>query len=281
MKIALYGLGIIGSIWARHWRADGHEVHSWNRTPKPEEPTFCPDPQQPARGADHIVICVADGAAVHQILDKILPAIAPDTLIAQHSTISIADTEAIRRRVEQHGAHFLDMPFTGSKLAAEARQVVFYAAGDSRRIELIRPLYRSLARSIIFLGDPPRATALKLAMNLMIANTYQALAEGYELATRCGVDSDTFFAALDLNVAKSGVADLKKPKLLTGDYSPHFSVKHMHKDLRQALEAAAAHGLELPQTVRLCDTYARASALGHAEHDFAALIETLRKPASH
>lgn len=278
MKIAFYGLGIIGSIWVRHWRADGHEVHSWNRTPKPDEPTYSPDPVAPARGADHIAICVADAAAVHAVLDHVLPVVAPDTIIAQHSTISVRATEDVRRRIEDCGAVFLDMPFTGSKLAAEARQVVFYAAGDARRVELIQPLYRSLARKIFYLGDAPRATALKLAMNLMIANTYQALAEGFELASRLGVDSDTFFAALDLNVAKSGVADLKKPKLLTRDYEPHFSVKHMHKDLRQALEAAAQLGLVLPQTERLCETYARAAAMGYAEDDFAALVETLRQP---
>ena len=276
MRISVFGLGIIGSIWARLWRAEGHEVRSWNRTPKPQEPTFCADAREAARGTELVAICVSDGAAVMSVLESISEVLRPGVVVGQHSTLSVADTLRARDFVAAHGGIFLDMPFTGSKLAAEARQVVFYAAGDARAVDVWTPVYRCLGRKIFFLGEPPRATVLKLAMNLMIAGVYQSLAEGFELALRHGLDAELFWAALDMNVAKSGVADLKRPKMMSGDYSPHFSVKHMHKDLRQALEAARDKQLILKQTQELERTYSKAEDIGLGDLDFSALLQILR-----
>jgi hypothetical protein len=44
MKFAHFELGIIGSIWARHWAADGHQIKTWNRSPKPDSPGWTADP---------------------------------------------------------------------------------------------------------------------------------------------------------------------------------------------------------------------------------------------
>lgn len=276
MRISVFGLGIIGSIWARLWRADGHEVRSWNRTPKEQEPTFCAGAREAARGAELVAICVSDGAAVMSVLEGIAEELRPGVVVGQHSTLSVADTLRARDFVAGRGAVFLDMPFTGSKVAAEARQVVFYASGDGRVFDHFSAVYRCLARRVFFLGEPPRATVLKLAMNLMIAGVYQSLVEGFELASRYGLEGEKFWEALDLNVAKSGVADLKRAKMMSGDFSPHFSVKHMHKDLRQALEAAREKNLVLRQTEVLERSYASAEEMGWGDCDFSALLRVVQ-----
>lgn len=89
------------------------------------------------------------------------------------------------------------------------------------------------------IGTVEQAAALKLAMNLQIVAITQALAESITLARSAGVPDSLFFEVMELNVAKSGVSTLKQPKLLVGDYTPQFSVKHLAKDLRLALETAS------------------------------------------
>lgn len=273
MRIALYGLGIIGATWARNLAADGHAVKAWNRSPKPEHPCWCADPIAAARDAELIAIVVADGPAVMQVLDRILPAVAPGTVIANHATIGVDETLQVRDRVVAAGCAFLDMPFTGSKPAAEQRQTVFFVGDDAGVLPRVEAAYKPLTRAILPLGPVGRAMAIKLAFNLMIATTFQSLAEGRRLARAAGVDDATFFRCLDLNVARSGLVDLKRPKLEKADWSPQFSVKHLNKDLRHALRLAASLDVRTPQTALLQQAYAAAEAKGLGEADFSVLYE--------
>jgi 3-hydroxyisobutyrate dehydrogenase-like beta-hydroxyacid dehydrogenase len=118
---------------------------------------------------------------------------------------------------------------------------------------------------------------VKLVMNSVIANTFQALAEGLGLARAAGLSDSQFFAALDLNVAKSGVADLKKAKLEQGDFAPQFSVKHLYKDLVLALRLAGATDAGMPQTEHLLAAYAERLAAGDGDLDFSVLIKAAGK----
>ncbi len=275
MNIALFGLGIIGSSWARLWQEDAHDLRTWNRTPKPGAPGFQPDPQAAARDRDLIAIVVADPPAVDQVLSAIEPELGPHCVVAQHSTIGAADTAAFARRVQARGAAFLDMPFTGSKDAAAARKAVFYIGGDTATLDRVRPAYAPISRALLEVGPVGRAMSLKLALNLLVANTYQSLAESIALAERAGVPRAAFFDLIEQHVGRSGLSDLKKPKILSGDYSPHFSIKHMHKDLRLALQHAAELHQPLPQTQALIAAYRKAEENGWGGLDFSALIKTL------
>ena len=273
MQIALYGLGIIGSVWARNLAADGHAVRAWNRSPKPDHPCFCADARTAARDAQLVALVVADGPAVMQVLDAILPVLAVGTVVANHATIGVDEVRAVQARVLAAGCHFLDMPFTGSKPAAEQRQTVYFVGDDAGVLPEVVTVYRGLSKAILPLGQVGNAMAIKLALNLMIATSFQSLAEGLRLARAAGLTDADFFRCLDLNVAKSGLADLKKPKLLAADWSPQFSVKHLNKDLRHALRLAASHGVSLPQAVLLQQAYAGAETKGLGEADFSVMYE--------
>ncbi len=279
MRISVFGLGIIGSVWAKNLAADGHEVVGWNRSPKPEYPFFSGDGGAAAERAEVIAIVVADPEAVRQTLAMIAPCLRAGQVVAQHSTIGTDDTMAAAEQVRATGAAYIDMPFTGSKVAAEQRQSVFYVGDDDGSLARVEAVYRPLSKAIQRIGPVGAATSLKLCMNLLIANSYQALAEAYATATAAGIAPDIFFSTLDLNVAKSGVSDLKKDKLVQGDYRTQFSIKHMHKDLRLVLDLAARLGHRLPQTAQLEQAYAQAQAMGLGDSDFAAMAETLKSRA--
>ncbi len=275
MRITVLGLGIIGLVWARHWQADGLEVRSWNRTAKPDAPGFCADPVQAVSGAEVIAIVLADAAAVRAVLAQIAPALRPGMIVCQHATIGVDDTKEFAAIVQATGAGFIDMPFTGSKPAAEARQVVYYVGDDTGLLAQVEPAYRTLSKARLPIGGIGQAMALKLAMNLNLAVVYQALAESFRVATAAGIPAATYLAALDLNVGKSGLSELKKDKLVRRDWATQFSVKHMHKDLRLALALATGLGVTLPQTTTVEQAYQRAVALGFGDADFSALAETL------
>jgi len=277
MKIAVLGLGIIGGAWAKNLIADGHEVRCWNRTPK-EFPNFTPSIQDAVTGAEAIFILVSDPAAVQSVLEQILPKLGSGQLVIQSSTISAEWTIKFDKLVRDTGATFLEAPFTGGALAAEKRQTVYYLGGDSDLVERARPFLKSIAGAIQHIGPLGTASSLKLAMNLNIAGVAQTLCESLTLCRAAGISDETYFEALSRNSSRSRTADQKEPKLRQHDYSPQFSLKHMRKDLRLALETAKSFSLSLRQTEHLKEIYDRGTEAGWKDDDFIGLVRSLEKP---
>ena len=278
MNISVLGLGIIGSAWAKNLIADGHNVRCWNRTPK-AFPNFHASIQDAVDQAEAIFIIVYDPAAVGSVLDQIEPKLGPGQLVIQSSTLSAKWTLQFAERVRKTGAQFLEAPFTGSKLAAEQRQTVYYLGGDDAIIERARPILTPISSVIQHVGPLGTASTLKLAMNLNIAGIAQTFCESLTLCRKAGISDDTYFAALARNAARSGVSDLKEPKLRGHDYSPQFSLRNMAKDLRLALETAAELSVSLKQTGNLkTNVYDQGISAGWADDDFIGLIRLMNKP---
>ena len=271
-RITVVGLGIIGSAWAQNLHADGLTVRAWNRTPK-TFPFYEADLVKAVTDAEMIIIVVADPPAVESILNVLVPHLKQGQLVAQSSTISAYWTKLFAQRVKATGAEFLEAPFTGSKPAAEARKTVFYLGGTEELVEKARPVLKRLASSILHIGELGTASSLKLAMNLNLALMSEALSESLTLARAEGIPDEKFFDALHLNVGRSGLSDLKEPKFRKADYAPQFSLKHMNKDLRLALETSGV--LNMPAARALKSFYAKGMESGFGNDDFTGMIRLL------
>ena len=271
MKTTVLGLGIIGEAWARNLHEDGLLHASWNRTPK-DAPGFVSDPVKAIEGAELIILVVADPPAVEDVLNQILPVLREGQVLAQSSTISAAWTKKFAQQVETTGAKFLEAPFTGSKPAAAARKNVFYTGGDPALLEQVRPVLSRLG-TMLHIGPIGSASSIKLAMNMNIAMLMEALGESLNFARAEGVTDDAFFAALKINTAHCALDDIKEPKFRNADYSPQFSVKHMNKDLRLALESADS--LNMPQLRKVKEQYDEAVRRGLGDQDFTVLMSLL------
>jgi 3-hydroxyisobutyrate dehydrogenase-like beta-hydroxyacid dehydrogenase len=276
MNISVLGLGIIGSAWAKNLIADGNAVRCWNRTPK-KFPNFYASIEEAVTGAEVIFILVADPPAVQSVLDQIRLQLRPGQLVIQSSTVSAEWTLKFAEQVKKTGTLFLEAPFTGSKLAAEQRETVYYLGGDAGLIEMARPILEPISNAILHIGPLGSASSLKLALNVNVAGVGQILCESLTLSRAAGIPDDIYFAALGRNLSHSGLADLKEPKLRKQNYSPQFSLKHMDKDLRLALETADNFSLPLEQTARLKQSYDEGIAAGWREDDFIGLIRLLQK----
>ena len=110
-------------------------------------------------------------------------------------------------------------------------------------------------------------------MNLNLAVMLEGLCEALTFARRAGIGDETFFEALAGNVGQSPLAKLKEPKLRTGDFSPQFSVKHMHKDMR--LAAGTVKAAPLPLLAAAGERLRLAEERGFADEDFSAIMKLL------
>ena len=273
MKIGIIGLGIIGSAWARLQYKAGSLVGTWNRTPKADALLPRTSPLELAEAADIVQIVIADPPAVRSVLENLAPALGAGKIVIQSSTIDPASSEEFKKFVESKGARYLEAPFTGSKLAAEAGKTVYYLGGDAALVEEVRPVLMQVAEKLFHIGSNIQATTLKLAMNLNLAAQMEGLSEALVLARNAGITDELFFDVMKLNVGYSGLTQLKEPKLCNDDYSAQFSIKHLLKDMRLASTVSA----ELPILLSLVDCLKKADAAGYSNDDICSLIRILPK----
>jgi 3-hydroxyisobutyrate dehydrogenase-like beta-hydroxyacid dehydrogenase len=277
MKICIAGYGLIGSIWADHYRRDGHEVTIWNRSPK-DVPGFQANATDAVASVNVIHIVVSDPPAVEAFLKQITPVLSSGKLIIQSSTIDPDSAQAFESLAQSKQTLYVEAPFTGSKPVALTRQVIFFLGGTPDAKDQARNVLTSLSSRTFDLGTPTQAAALKLAMNLQIATITQALLEGLHLARSRGVPDELFFEILEYNAAYSGLAKLKKPKVLAHDFSPQFATKWMLKDLRLALNALPPD--QLPATNAVAHVFQDGVNKGLGDLDFISLIQRFAPPSS-
>ena len=269
--IGVLGLGIIGGIWARHYHDAGILAGAWNRTPQPDFPQWQDSAASVARAADLIQIVVAGPPAVQSVLDLILPELGPTKTVIQSSTIDPDSSDTFRNAVLATGARYLECPFTGSKPAAQQKQTVYYQGGDEALIADLEPVLSLVSGQRIHIGDNRQACALKLAMNLNVSAQMQGLSEALAICLRAGISKEVFQGALEGNTTYSALLKIKWPQVRDNDFSPFFSIKHMHKDMRLAEGMSTTGDLKLLATIR--ERLAAAEAAGYGDDDFAALAK--------
>lgn len=268
--IGVIGLGIIGSRVVGNLRKADFDVWVWNRSPR-QEPNFLGSAKEVAETADIIQIFVSDGPALIATVEAMAPVLASRHVIINHATVSPDDVKRAAEIAAGSGASFLDAPFTGSKLAAEAGQLVYYIGGSPEILERVRLVLSASSKDILRIGDIGQASLVKIATNMVSAATVQVLAESLALMNKAGVPLETFVKAIELNAVNSTTAQIKLPAMVTGEFEAHFALKHMQKDVNLGLAEAATSDLQLPVTSVTSESLGRAVENGWSDLDFSAV----------
>lgn len=268
--VGVIGQGIIGSRVAALLRNTDRHVYVWNRTPRPI-PNFVGSPAEVAQLADIIQIFVADGAALKQVIAALKDKLEKRHIVLCNGTCDPESVVEAYQTVRECGASFLDAPFTGSRVAAEKGALVYYMGGDPKVLERVRPVLEVSGREILHLGRVGEASLIKIATNMISAATTGILAEAYGLISKAGVDPQRFAEALEQNACYSGLVAMKLPQMMTKDYEPHFSLKHMFKDAQYALNLGRQLGVEEPVLSTTASVMFRAIQKGHGEQDYSVL----------
>jgi 3-hydroxyisobutyrate dehydrogenase-like beta-hydroxyacid dehydrogenase len=270
-NVGVIGLGIIGQRVADNLRERGFHVFVWNRTPR-AVPNFVGSPAEVAEICDFIQIFVSDDEALLQTVQRITRDLSPNHIVMAHCTVSPDTMRAAAEIVEKRGARFLDAPFTGSKMAAETGQLVYYVGGDEAALQQARPVLEASSKEIIEIGKVGDATTIKLATNMVTAASVQAAAEALALISKSGLPAEKFAAAMRNNGSNSPTLDMKLPMMIEGNFEPHFSVKHMLKDVVIATRLARAFGMEFGATDASRKGLVEEVRQGRGDNDYSSLF---------
>jgi len=270
-NVGVIGLGIIGRRVVACLRKKGFPVFVWNRTPRPV-PNFVGSPAELAQTCDIIQIFVSDDDALLRIVQQIFPKLTNKHIVIAHSTVSPDSMRAAAEIVEKRRAHFVEAPFTGSKLAAEKGELTYYVGGDPASIRTVRPVLEASSKAILEIGEVGDATIIKVATNMITAACVQAAAEAMAIVEGSGVSLDKFLTAMRDNASHSATLELKLPRMIAGDFEVHFSTKHMLKDMQIANRLARSGALELSVAAAARDRLLDQVQNGRADNDYSCVV---------
>jgi len=282
MKVSLLGTGLMGRGMARSLLRAGHDVRVWNRTrAKAEEAVGDPTrvaatAAEAARGADVVLSMLADPAALLAVFDGpdgALAGLRPGTVVIDSSTVNPPTIHRLAALVGAKGAHLLDAPVFGSKNEAENGQLGFMVGGDAAVFERMKPVFGCLGKAATLMGPQGAGSAAKLVWNLTVSVQLEAILEGLALAAKAGLDPGLMYDVLMTGRAKSGIAEMKCPPLLKGDFTPFFALKLMDKDLRLALETADALKVPMPALAAVKQVFTACMGAGQSEEDFSTIVK--------
>jgi 3-hydroxyisobutyrate dehydrogenase-like beta-hydroxyacid dehydrogenase len=264
------GLGIIGRAIAVHLRRKGFSVFVWNRSPRPV-PNFVGSLGELAGLCNQIQIFVSDDDALLQTVEQLSDKLAQRHVILVHSTVAPDSMRAAADIVERRGARFVEACFTGSKGAAEKGELVYYVGGTDEALRQARPILEASSKEILYIGAVGQASAIKIATNMVTAASITAAAEALAIVQAQGLPLEKFVEAMRINASYSGTLAMKLPKMLDRDFEPHFSVKHMLKDMQIAMQLALSHYLDLGVTAATRDQLFEQMQWGHGEADYSSV----------
>ncbi len=284
MRVAVLGTGIMGTGMARSLLREGHQVSVWNRSEARARPladdgaTVAGTPAEAVTDADAVLTILFDADAVLGVLAEAVKSIPAGAVWIQSSTIGVEGTARAARFAAEHSLALLDAPVLGTRVPAERGQLVVLASGDPALRERCEPVLAAIGARTVWAGDEPGpASALKLVANAWVASLNAAAGQSLALAEKLGLDPRLFFEAIRGGAADAPLAHLKGELMIAGRFTDtQFAVAGVSKDLDLIRAAAVDRGLPTDLLEALAEQYRDTEALGHADDDMAAVVESFR-----
>lgn len=289
MKIAFLGLGTMGLPMAANLIKAGYTVRGWNRSPAPAAQLaalgaqIAATPEEAAADADVLISMLADDAATRAtVLDsQALAALKPGAIHVNMATISVTLAIELAALHQARNLGYIAAPVLGRVNVAEAGQLNILAAGDPGALATVQPLLDVLGQQTWHLGErPEQASAVKLAVNFMIASAIGTMGEAVALTQGHGVDKTEFLELVTSTVFAAPVYKGYGEAIAEERFEPAgFKLALGLKDVRLTLEAAEQAKVPLPLASTLRDAHIESLAHGEGHLDWAALSRTAARRA--
>jgi 3-hydroxyisobutyrate dehydrogenase len=279
MRIGLIGVGLMGLPLAERLVSQGISVSVYNRTNVKVEPLralgveIATQPDNVIRACDATILMVTDAQAISEVLFTNADALFGRTIL-QMGTIAPQENIQIQARVESYGGSYLEAPVLGSIPEAKAGTLLVMVGATAAQFQQWLPILSLLGSNPIHLGAVGQASAVKLALNHLIAGLTATFGLSLRLVQQSGASVDAFMAILRESALYAPTFDKKLTRMLTHDYAnPNFPTKHLLKDVHLFATAAEQSGLDNQLTRGMQAVIERAIAQGLGELDYSAIVE--------
>jgi 2-hydroxy-3-oxopropionate reductase len=289
IDIGFIGLGTMGRPMARHLLAAGHRLFLCDLAPIAPElkaggGMVCKSAREVAEEADVVIIMVPDTPQVEAVLfgkDGVAEGISKGKIVVDMSSISPLATKEFAKRIEALGADYLDAPVSGGEVGAKAASLTIMVGGPEGAFNTMKPVFDRMGKNVTRVGGNGDGQTTKVANQIIVALTIQAVGEALLFASRAGADPALVRKALMGGFASSRILEVHGERMVTRNFDPGFRIELHQKDLNLALEGARTLGLSLPSTAVAQQMFSSCAAHGGRAWDHSAMVRALEMMASH
>jgi 2-hydroxy-3-oxopropionate reductase len=282
-KIGFVGLGIMGAPMAGRLLAAGHEIFAYDAKALPTElaakgVTRCASSKDAAACCEIFIIMVPDTPHVAAVLfgeNGAAEGLSRGKIVVDMSSISPVETKQYGAKIEARGCEDLDAPVSGGEVGAKAGTLSIMVGGKEEVFAKIKPLFEIMGKNITLVGGIGAGQTAKVANQMVVAMTIEAVAEALLFAAKAGADPARVRQALMGGFASSKVLEVHGERMIKRTFDPGFRIALHQKDLNLALSAGRQMGLSLPNTATCQELFNACAAHGGSNWDHSAMVKAL------
>ncbi|MEQ6888899.1 2-hydroxy-3-oxopropionate reductase [Halomonas sp. CS7] len=288
-KIGFIGLGIMGRPMAGHLLDAGHELTTVKRgtldeTLASKGMQALADPKAVAEASEVIITMVPDTPDVETVLfgeGGVIEGLKPGTLVIDMSSIAPIPTQEFAKRVSEAGGEYVDAPVSGGEGGAINAALTIMVGATEEGFQRATPILEVMGKTITHIGGHGAGQTCKVANQIVVALTIEAVSEGLLFASKAGADVAKVRESLLGGLAQSKILDVHGERMIKRTFDPGFKVKLHQKDLNLALEGARTLNLSLPGTANAQQLFQACAAHDGADWDHAGMVRALESLANH
>lgn len=283
MNIGIIGTGLMGSAIFERLLERGFTVYIHNRTKQRADPLVrkggirVGNPSELGKKCNYVIISVTDGNAVKEILfdnNGLIYSNNNQLSIIDTSTVLPEDSIYCANLMKRKGYAMIQAPIMGGPDATRKGDVISIVSGDKKTMEKCRRILTNFSKKIFYAGyRDGAANYLKLGLNLNIALIAISLSESIIFIKKSKTNPTVFLNILNSTYFKTGLSEIKGPKMIRNNFEPKFFLKNMLKDVQLLNECAKRNNASLSFS-SLAEQYFRmASNRGYSELDYTAILK--------
>jgi len=282
-KLGFVGLGIMGRPMAANLMKGGHTLHLHSRSGVPKDLVdaggiACGSGREVAQRSEAIFSIVPDTPDVEKVLfasDGVAAGLSAGKVFVDMSSISPIATKDLARRVNALGCEYVDAPVSGGDVGARNATLTIMAGGSEAGFAQVKPYLDLLGKNVTHMGPNGAGQTTKVANQIVVALTIEAVAEALLFAAKAGVDPAKVRQALLGGFASSRVLEVHGQRMIERNFEPGGRIELHQKDLENALAGARAMGLSLPGTANAQQLFNACRAHGGSRWDHSAMLKAL------
>src|SRR5262249_30969100 len=185
------------------------------------------------------------------------------------------------KKVAEKGCGYVDAPVSGGEVGAKAASLTIMCGGAQADFDKVNPLFELMGKNITLVGDVGAGQTTKVANQIIVALTIEAVGEALLFASKAGADPAKVRQALMGGFAASRILEVHGERMIKRTFAPGFRIELHQKDLNLALQGARAMGVSLPNTATTQELFNAATPLGGKGWDHSGLVQVLEHLAHH
>ena len=147
--------------------------------------------------------------------------------------------------------------------------------GKDEVFEIVKPLFELMGKNITLVGGAGAGQTAKVANQMIVAMTIEAVGEALLFASKAGADPARVRQALMGGFASSKILEVHGDRMVKRTFDPGFRIALHQKDLNLALTAARQMGISLPNTATCQELFNSCAANGGSAWDHSGMVKAL------